>query len=196
MVLISPHRRDSKSDQRLAAFLNELRSQSLESFETFTYNSLGPECFLALSCHEDSLIVLRLNMLSSSILLKISLLKGCTKLVSLSLAGDGQNSDDLEKSHNDSFLEILAWLKDCKKLRILAFTSFPSAAALMALILLEKSIHLTPLEYEGFVEGVIREFHRELANQTSLQSLCLKGFEADSLLEADVVVGILSSSSI
>lgn len=143
-----------------------------------------------MSGHGESLVELKLNYLPSKAVPNISLLKGCTNLVSLSLAGNGIAIDDIEKSHNDDFLETVAWLKRCKKLRVLAFTKFFSAPSLMTPILLENSIRLTSLGYEGFAVRETENFYQALANQTSLQSLYLKG-HLDAP-ETDVVVESMS----
>lgn len=108
---------------------------------------------------------------------KIPLLKGCTKLVSLSLGVSGWASFDLELSHNDVFLKIIAWLKECRQLKILAFTNFPSATALMASIFFENNIQLTSLKYEGEVFPDTKRFLPALANQTSLRFLSLQESE-------------------
>lgn len=158
-------------------------------------NKIGPQSFQALSCHGELLIELKLNTLQPDIIPKVSQLKCCTNLVSLSLGGIGARwaNFDLEEEHNDAFLEMVAWLKECKQLRTLAFTNFPSAIALMALILLENSIHLTSLEYLGFRLLYTEEFLLALANQTSLQFLTLEEQEeigywdlvwVDSLVES------------
>ena len=169
------HRNETNSAQGLAAVLNELRPQSLESFEITSYNNFGPQSFQALCCQGESLIQLKLNMLPLDTIPQVSLLKCCTNLVSLSLGGRGlPDYFDLEEQYNDTFLETVAWLKECKQLRTLAFTHFPSANALMALMFLETDIHLISLRYvgEGFPDT--EEYLLALANQTSLQFLCLK----------------------
>lgn len=163
----------------MATFLNELRPQSLESFKIFQYESFGPQSFQALSCHGESLTKLELKMLTPGTIPKLSLLKDCTNLISLSVAGDELATIDLEGSHKDEFLETVAWLERCKKLRTLAFTKFFSAPALMAAILSENTICLTSLSYEG--EGLLdtKSFHKALANQTSLEYLFLKEEEVE-----------------
>ncbi|MCJ1430061.1 hypothetical protein MMC29_007976 [Sticta canariensis] len=183
----------SNSDQGLAAFLNELRPQSLESFETFSSHKLGLESFEALSRHGESLVELKFNMLQAGTLPGVSLLKGCTNLVSLTLGGDGLTTPDLETLDNDNFRETVAWLRECIKLRVLVFTNFFSGPSLLARVLLENSIRLTSLEYSGFVLRDSKEFHQALANQTSLQSLCLKGDVDEYALDAvDMLVESLS----
>lgn len=98
---------------------------------------------------------------------------------------------DLEQSHNDDFLEIVTWLKECKSLQILTFTRFLSASVI-APILLETNIHLISLKYEGFGMWDNTKFHHALANQTSLQSLWLNGFVDEYAVETDVLVDSLS----
>lgn len=63
LITLISHRDGTNSDQDLADFLNELRPQSLESFETMkcpdsldsfetiSYARIGPQSFQALSCH-------------------------------------------------------------------------------------------------------------------------------------------------
>lgn len=157
----------------MAAFLSELRPQSLEFFGTYVSLSPGSDSFHALSWHGKSLVELKLEHLTESSMPKLSLLKGCTNLVTLKLAGNELSNSDLENSHNEVFLEMVAWLKECKKLRNLIFAQFFSASALMAPILLDNSIQLTSLHYESLVMRNTKEFHQALANKTSLHSLVL-----------------------
>ena len=89
---------------------------------------------------------------------------------------------DLEKLHNNVFLEMIAWLTDCKDLRNVAFTSLLNGPALLTPILLAPDIRLSHLKIEGYKMKGNREFHQALAHQTSLQSLSLKG-EAEDFLE-------------
>lgn len=174
----------------MASFLNELRPQSLESFEAWSSHYLGRESFQALSCHGESLTQLKLSLVFSDANYQVLQLRGCTNLVSLSLAGTARITD------GDAFLEAVAWLKACKNLRVLAFIGSFSTPALMVPVLMENSITLTSLEYDGFVMRDIKEIHQALANQTSLQSLSLKE-RADedglySLEEADDLVESIS----
>ena len=83
----------------MAAFLNELRPHSLDLIETLGCGSLGLKTFRALSCQGESLIQLKLQNFSSSAILNLPALKGCTNLVSLALAWDEKCKLNLEKSH-------------------------------------------------------------------------------------------------
>lgn len=85
LITLILHRDGTTSDKGLTAFINELRPKSLESFATASYDCFSPQCFQALSCHSESLIELKLNMLQRCTIPKVSLLNRCTNLVSLSL---------------------------------------------------------------------------------------------------------------
>ena len=137
----------------------------------------------------------KLNVTPSS-MRELSLLKGCSNLVSLSLAGIEEHHTGLENSHSDAFHKTVAWLKECTKLRSLACTSFVSAPELVTLILSENSIHLTSFEYQGSVrlhdQAVHPEFFQALANQTSLNRLWLDG---DLVWNTQDAEGLLKSLS-
>lgn len=98
---------------------------------------------------------------------KVWLLKTCTNLVSISLSENRQAFADLKGEHNDAALKTIAWLKECKKPRILAFNDFAIAIDLMVPILSEYSIHLTSLKYEGASLLDTEKCFPALANQTS-----------------------------
>lgn len=197
MTLIFLRRSHDIPDQKLAAFLNELRPHSLESFETWWCKGFGSKCIQALSCHGESLTTLKLDRVPSRIAPELSLLKGCTNLVefSFSFSEITAGEDYFEKTHNDAFLEIVAWLKERKKLRILAFETFVSAPALMTAILPDINIRLTSITYDEVLrEGprIQESFFRAVASQTSLQSLWLEGGVQWNKLDADDVAKSLS----
>lgn len=192
ITLISP--RDSReSSDDLVAFLKELRPQSLESFKTSIHQRPGPELFHALNCHGESLVELKLNLFPGfqwEPIPQVSLLKGCTNLVSLSLVGSKEDFG-LPESHIAAFPEIVAWLKECKKLRNLDFNRF-FTSPVIASIFLDETIHLTSLEYEVNGSRDITEIHQALANQTSLQRLWLT---IDGSYQICVVDGVVESLS-
>lgn len=169
ITLLSLHSNGSDADQGLAAFLNELRPQSLASFGVLWTTGIGLQSLQALSCHGESLVDLNLNVLTSINLPRVSLLKGCTNLVSLSLG-----THNVENLDNDSLLAMAAWLKECKKLQNLYVARFVNAPALLSPLLLENSIHLTSFCYDGALMPDTEKFYQALANQTSLRSLSLQ----------------------
>lgn len=123
----------------------------------------------------------------------LSMLKGCTKLTSLFLAENGVATQDLEKRHHDIFLEIIAWLCECKALKSISMDKMFNAPSLLTPVLLENNIKLTRLELEGYQMWDSRSFHQALSYQTSLQSLWLKG-ESNELGQDGPDVDILVES--
>lgn len=187
---------DYVSDHSFAAFLGELSSQSLQSLNYSFSSSIGPDVFQDLSRHGKSLVNLKLHGLLRDVTLRLSLLNGCTNLVSLSLA-EGL----VETLNNDTprarFREIVAWLEKCKNLQIFACTHIPF---LVELVVSSKSIHLTSLEYNGSVMWETHLIHERLyvalANQKSLQCLRLDregpGQYVRAALNVDTLVDSLS----
>ena len=113
-------------------------------------------------------------------------------MTSLLLSENGVATQDLEKRHNDIFLEVVAWLCQCKGLRTVSLYNLLSAPALLTPVLLESSIHLTKLALEGYLMSESRDFHRALSQQTSLQDLWLKGESSENPEDIDVLVESLS----
>lgn len=181
------------ADQHFANFVNEIRPNSLESFVIISTSQIGTQSFLALNCHRESLTELKLVGLKPEAIQTISMLKGCTNLTSLSLAENGVATQDLEKRHNDTFLETIAWLCECKRLQTVSMTRMLSATGLLTPVLLEKDIKLTKLELEGYYMSEAGSFHRALASQTSLRTLWLKGECSDPGSDVDIFVDSLSN---
>ena len=164
----------------MASFLNEISPQSLQSLEIFSHSTIGPESFLALNCHKDSLTELHLRSISADAMVTLHYLKGCTNIVSLHLSESSGSTTDLEHRHNDVFLEIIAWIRECKQLKSIKLSHFFSAPSLLTPILLENDIELAELELDEYTMAVGKTFHRALSHQRSLKSLYLKG-EGDEL---------------
>ncbi|KAL8790803.1 MAG: hypothetical protein Q9213_000427 [Squamulea squamosa] len=181
-----------EADHNFADFLNEINSQTLESLEIFSYASIGAESFLALSCHRYSLRELKLNSINSTAMHSLNKLAGCTNLTTLLLTDATNRSVYLKNAHNDIFLEIVAWLTSCKKLRSVTFRNLRGGQDLMTPMLLENDIHLTSLELSGYAMADAHDFHQALANQTSLQELQLQG---DSDEVGDGVATLVESLS-
>jgi len=182
----------SDADQQFATFLNDLRPNSLESFEIISTSQVGVESFLALNCHRATLSELKLAGIKADAMPSISMLKECTNLISLSLAENGVGTQDLEKRHNDIFLETIAWLCECHMLQTISMTKMLSATGLLTPVLLKNNIRLTKLELEGYLMSESSDFHCALASQTSLQALWLKGESSDLGSDVDILVDSLS----
>ncbi len=164
----------------------------MESFEIFSVSQIGAESFLALNCHRETLTELKLNGIKAESIPALSMLKGCTNLTSLLLSENGVATQDLEKRHYDVFLELVAWLCQCKGLRTISLYNLLSAPAILTPLLLESSIHLTKLALEGYSMSESRDFHRALSQQTSLQDLWLKGESSENPEDVDTLVESLS----
>ena len=164
----------------------------MQSFEIFSFSQIGAESFLALNCHLETLTELKLNGIKAESIPALSMLKGCTNLTSLLLSENITATQDLEKRHYDIFLEVVAWLCQCKKLRTISLYNLLSSPALLTPVLLESSIHLTKLTLEGYLMSESRDFHRALSQQTNLQDLWLKGDSSDNPEDVDVLVESLS----
>lgn len=185
-------RQKDDADQHFASFLNDIRPQSLASFEIFSVSQIGAKSFLALNCHQETLTELKLNGIKAESIQALSMLKECTNLTSLLLSENGVATQDLEKRHNDIFLEVIAWLCQCKGLRTISLYNLLSAPALLTPVLLESSIHLTKLALEGYLMSESRDFHRAISQQKSLQDLWLKGESSDNPEDVDFLVESLS----
>ncbi|KAL8663397.1 MAG: hypothetical protein Q9202_003916 [Teloschistes flavicans] len=180
------------ADQKFADFLNEINPQTLESLEIFSYSAVGPESFLALSCHRESLTELKLNSVNETALQSLNMLAGCTNLTTLLLTDGSNRFIDLKNAHNDVFLETVAWLRRCKKLRSITIRSFRGGQDLITPILLENEMRLTHLELKGYVMADARDFHQALSNQPSLVELHLQGDSDEAGEGGSVLVESLS----
>ena len=167
--------RDAQADQLCAALLSEMRPQGLRSFIVQGMGACGAETFLALNSHRESLKELEFSELNAEAMPALSMLRGCSNLHSLLLAENAPPTQDLEKRHNDIFLEVVAWLRECKSLKGLTIRNFLSGPALLTPILLENDIRLINLELGNYVMSESKDFHQALAHQPSIQDLRLSG---------------------
>ena len=170
---LTKNRRDEQADHQLATFFNGLRENTLESFEIISFSNIGVESFLALSCHRDSLTELKLSSLTSDSILALAMLKRCTALKVLHL--EDLSGSDFEVTHYEIFVEVIAWLHECKRLQEISLKRFTSAPALLTPLLLDNRTHLLKLAVEGYIMRDNREFHQALAHQETLESLWLGG---------------------
>ncbi|OCK79276.1 hypothetical protein K432DRAFT_355214 [Lepidopterella palustris CBS 459.81] len=171
-------------DHKLSEFIGGIRPQSLKYLETISNTGIGAETFLALSGHGETLKELRLCLRSDS-LPHLPLLRGCTAIETLRME-DSDGVMDLEKTQNDVFLEVIAWLRECKNLRSLSLTNFVNASALVLPLLLEENIHFRKIEVDSYVASTNRAFHQALTHQrSSLRVLFLSG-DGDEMFRDDV----------
>jgi len=160
-------------DHDLACFFHTLRPNSLQSFSALSAHSIGPEALLALNQHSRSLKVLKLDGLGADAIKNLSLLQSCDSLETLDLH-DGEGLINLEATENDVFLEVIAWLERCKRLRELLFTDFVSAPEILTPVCLRNGIRLRKLLVSGYSLIGNQNFHKSISHQTTLESLELR----------------------
>ena len=179
---------DPDTDHLMADFLSDLRRHSLESLDIISHHEIGPDSFAALNNHSESLTELRLSNIKPEAMSKLSLMKGCTALTSLSLS-ELTPYTDLEKNCYSVFLDVVIWLQSCKNLKSITLHNMLSASALLTPVLLDSSIRLAKLEVEHYLPRLAIDFHKALAHQTTLESLWLRGDGEDFMgHDIDVVV--------
>ena len=194
MSLLIENRRDEHADHQLARFFSGLRANSLESFEIISNSNIGADSFLALNCHRESLTELKLSSLTADSVVALAMLKGCTALKLIHME-DLLGTTDLEGTHHDIFLEIVAWLKDCTRLQEISLKKFMSGPATMTPLLLDNKIHLVKLILEGYTMRDSRDFHRALAHQEALESLWLGG-DGEGVVRDDIDIFVDSLSKL
>ncbi len=175
-------------------FLNGLRANTLESFEIISFSNIGAESFLALNCHRESLTELKLSNLTADSVVALAMLKGCTSLRLLHLE-DLLGTTDLEGTQNDIFLELIAWLRDCRKLQEISLKKFMSGPAIMTPLLLENQIRLLKVTVEGYTMRDSRDFHQALAHQETLEGLWLRG-DGEDVVRDDIDIFVESLSKL
>lgn len=165
-------------DHRFSTFISGLRPQSLHYFEVFSDAHIGVETCLALNDHGQSLKSIKLSLRSEA-LPHLALLKGCTAVETLHLE-DMDGTADLHKIHNDAFLEVVDWLRNCSNLQDFSLKNFVGAADIGTPILVEHSIRLRQLCLDSYMVKDNQTFHAALIQQPLLEVLSLKG-EADGV---------------
>ncbi|KAL9129189.1 MAG: hypothetical protein Q9217_002293 [Psora testacea] len=182
---------DNQADNQFATFLNDLRPQTLQSLEVYSTSKIGPESFLALGCHRDSLVLLHLHSIEASSMQHLSNLKACTNLESLWLENITA-TQDLENRYNDVFIEMVDWLCQCKNLRAIFISKFAKSPGLLAPVMKENGINIVSLVLEGYSMIGNADFHQALALQIGLRSLYLKGEGSERASDNDIFVKSLS----
>jgi len=171
-------------DSDIASFFSALRSNSLQSFTALSAQSIGPQTFSALNNHSRSLKALKLDDLKPDAIRSLSLLKGCEALEALDLQ-DADGFINLEATENDIFLEILAWLGRCERLKEFCLKKFLSAPAILTDLCLRNNIRLRRLELVEYSLVNNQRFHQAMSHQTSLESLILRA-DAEGAFRDDI----------
>lgn len=181
------------ADEHLAALLNEIRPNSIRSFNVHSRTNIGAETFVALNRHQGSLRELKLSDLKPEAVPCLPLLRECTNVETLLLAERLPPTQDLEQYYKESFSNMVAWLRNCTTLRTLTIRNFISGPALLREMFLESNIKLSRLELESYSMAESKGFHQALAHHPSLQHLSLRGESSEVTYDSDVLVESLST---
>ena len=184
------------ADVSFATFLDELKPDTLAYFEMISYNNIGAASFAAFG-HHKSLQELTLGSMNQEAMLNLNQLKDCTEIHTLVLE-DNFGTVRLEELNNDVFVEVVAWLSSCTKLRDLTVKRFYDGPGLLAQVLPSPDLKLAKLSLEGYLvrNPNSRLFHTALADQKTLESLWLKGSGEDTTPDdLEVMVEGLNSLS-
>ena len=168
------------TDAMFATFLDELKPDTLAYFEMISYNNIGSASFQALGRHQG-LQELKLANLDQDAIQSLNKLKDCTEIQILALE-DNLGTVQLESLNNDVFLEVVAWLSSCTKLRDLTLKKFHDGPAILSQVLSSPNLRLSRLSLEGYFvrQPNSRLFHTALSEQKSLHSVLLKGNGEDT----------------
>lgn len=169
------------ADAMFATFLEELKPDALAYFEMISFNNVGAASFSALGRHK-TLQELKLANLNQEAMQNLNQLRGCTEIHTLVLE-DNLGTVQLESLNNDVFVEVVAWLSSCSKLRDLTLKKFHDGPALLSQVLSSPNLRLSKLSLEGYLvrQSASRLFHTALSEQKSLESVWLKGSGEDTV---------------
>ena len=181
-------------DFELASFFESLPSNTLRFFQIISSNDIGPQTLLALNNHHASLKQLMLGSLPASAIKALPLLKGCTAIQTLELQ-DMDGRIDLEATENDAFLELIAWLTSCKKLKNISLRNFVNGPQILTSVCLENEIKLESLLLVKYTLRSNQDFHRALVHQINLESLYLKA-DAEDFFRDDIDTLVASLSKL
>lgn len=125
-----------------------------------------------------------LTQLKPEATVALPLLKGCTNLGYLSLQEYSAPPAIPQPGNEDLVINMVAWVKQCKNLRVISLNRFRNSFAIATPLLLDNTIPLTRLDIEGDPMQDCMEFYRALAFKTSLRALSLAGDADEQGMEA------------
>ena len=175
------------TDASFAAFLLDLRSNSLESIEVFSGSDSGPEVISALNHHSRSLIELKLGQVRSNVLSSLHMLRSPSALKVLHL-NCFRGSMPIP---TEDWSQLSAWLRSCASLENVSLQGFNYSHNILTPFLLDPKVHLSKLEVEYSCSNA-KAFHSALSHQgSSLTSFILRSDGEDC--DADALVSALTS---
>lgn len=181
----------SDADQVFAKFLSDLKLDTITNLRVISYNNLCRLSFEALG-RQSNLRKLLLNNLCREAMENLNALKDCVNLEILSLE-DSSGTVRLEESNNDVFLDVIAWLSSCKKLRDVAIKRFFDGPGILAAVMIVPEVRWLKLSVEGYTvrNANSASFHTALADQKQLEELYLSG-DGDDTVPADLEIMVSS----
>jgi hypothetical protein len=183
---------EANADDRLASLLQ--KTSGWQNFELYNGSDIGRLSLTAMNHHASTLNSMRLSGLDDKAVISLGCLKGCTALRKLELEAS-MPSAHLEDWENDAFLQIVAWLSNCRELKELTLENFYDGPSILAQALATRNFSLTTLSLKKYVASYKRSaaFHAALAQQPSLQRVFLNGDGEDTTYEElQVLVDALS----
>jgi hypothetical protein len=170
-------------DKTMAGFLTALPANAMETFTILSMNQLGAEALKALGHHAGSLRSLGLASMRDSTWEHFGALGRCVSLESLSMEGlVVQPVVNWEAEHKQSFLDVIAWLKECRQLRELEMIHVPSTTQLLAPVFQSPSVQLRTLRLQLQDAGTDNAFWDSLGHQTTLKSLGVRWKEENNVV--------------
>lgn len=176
---------DPECDKQLGAIFSGLPEHTLRSFDAFSRINFGAESALALSTHGRSLLHLELQV-DNNALPYLGLLKECNALEYTKLTISDRDVD-LERTQHDVFLDVVAWLSNCRNLHTLILSGAISGGAIVTPVLLVPQIHLQTLEVDNYAVKDHTSLHMALAQQPTLERLFLDSDAIESRDGLDIL---------
>ena len=172
---------DTDADEVFATFLNDLNPDTLRYLHVISFNNMARMSFEALSGH-TTLKELKLSNLSREAMENLNGLRGCTQLETLSLE-DSSGAVRLEELNNDVYVDVVAWLSACTKLKDITLKRFFDGPSILARVAVAPDVRWYILSLEGYTvrNQSSASFHTALSDQKDLEELFLSGNGEDTL---------------
>ncbi|RAH74354.1 uncharacterized protein BO66DRAFT_468188 [Aspergillus aculeatinus CBS 121060] len=184
-----PTTAEAESEQ----FLDQLRPNTLETFELISMSQLGPRSIVGLGSHRQSLSELKLTSLTIDGIAQLPSLAALPSLRVLTL------TDSVPSPRDERFYTIVSqvaeWIGSCKSVRQLEVRRFVDDPFLLSQTLTSDGFNLTSLSLSRYNMSGAQAFHEALACQQTLRTLCLSGEASFSNHDNEVLVQALSQLS-
>jgi hypothetical protein len=170
------------ADDHLASLLR--KTSGWQNFELYNGSDIGRLSLTAMNHHASTLTSMKLSGLNDGALKSLGCLKECTALRKLELEAS-MPSAHLEDWENDAFVQIVAWLSNCRELNELTLENFHDGPSILAQALATRNFSLSTLSLKKYVASTERAaaFHAAIAKQPNLQKVFLNGDGEDATYE-------------